>query len=151
MKDDLNHAATDAGSPSAMPTSHDGFGAAPLARMWRLPVARWLPALMAALLWLMLVYGLPLLTLRQSRRIARDELAHLLQTGRPDAPTILDAFDRATEQVLFSAAGPYFVLGVSMLFLVAHLVTVKRRLNVAERNIQVLRDVVLGVEGVPLR
>lgn len=114
-------------------------------------VDRWLPALMAGVLWLLLVYGLPLHTLRESRRIAKEELAHLLQMERPDTPSILDAFDRATEQVLFSAAGPYFILGVATLFLVAHLVAVKRRLHVAERNIQTLRDVVLGVDGFPLR
>lgn len=106
---------------------------------------------MAALLWFVLVYLLPLHTLRESRQIARTELTHLLQTDRPNTPAILDAFDRATEQVLFSAAGPYFILGISTLFVIAHLVGVKRRLNTAERNIQTLRDVVLGVDGVPLR
>ncbi len=112
---------------------------------------RWLPTLLAATLWLVLVYGLPLHTLRESRLLARQELIHLLQTERPDTPSILEAFDRATEQVLFSVAGPYFILGIATLFLVAHLVAVKRRLNAAERGIQTLRDVVLGVDGVPLK
>ncbi len=72
---------------------------------------RRLPSLMAALLWFVLVYILPLNTLRASRQTVRIELIHLLQTDRPDMPASLDAFDRATEQVLFSAAGPYFILG----------------------------------------
>ena len=125
--------------------------ASPLAIGGGSRTVRWLPALTAALLWLTLVYGLPLQTLRESRRIAKDELVHLLQTGKPDTPTVLDAFDRATEQVLFSVAGPYFILGVAMLFVVGHLVALKQRLHAAERNLQTLRDVVLGVDGVPLR
>ncbi len=106
---------------------------------------------MVAMLWFVLVYVLPLHTLRASRQIARVELTHLLQADRPDAPAILDAFDRATEQVLFSAAGPYFILGIATLFVIAHLVAVKRRLHTAERNIQTLRDVILGVDEIPLR
>ena len=112
-------------------------------------LSRRLPALTASALWFVFVYFLPLHTLRESRQVARVELTHLLQTERPDTPSILDAFDRATEQVLFSVAGPYFILGVSTLFLVAHLVALKRRLDVAERRIQTLRDVVLGVDEVP--
>ena len=111
----------------------------------------WLPSLMAAICWFVLVYVLPLHTLRASRLTARTELTHLLQTDRPNTPAVLEAFDRATEQVLFSAAGPYFILGISTLFVIAHLVAVKRRLNAAERNIQTLRGAVLGVDGVPLR
>ncbi len=108
-------------------------------------------ALMAALLWFVLVYILPLHTLRASRQTARVELTHLLQTDRPDAPAILAAFDRATEQVLFSATAPYFVLGLATLFVIAHLAAVKRRLHAAERDLQTLRVVVLGVDGIPLR
>ncbi len=106
---------------------------------------------MVAVLWFVLVYALPLHTLRESRQTARGELTHLLQADRPDTPAILEAFDRATEQVLFSAAGPYFILGVATLFVIAHLVAVKRRLNAAERNIQTLRDAILGVDGISLR
>ena len=104
-----------------------------------------------ALLWIGIVYGLPLRNLRETRQLARTELTHLLQTDKPDRAAILDAFDRATEQILFSASGPYFILAVATLFLIANLVMLKRRLSVAERNIQVLRDVVLGVEEIPLR
>ncbi len=112
---------------------------------------RWLPAWLAAVFWFVLVYLLPLYALRESRRTARMELTQLLQTGRPDTPAALRAFDQATEQVLFSAAGPCFILGIATFFVIAHLVAVKRRLHAAERNIQTLRDVVLGVDGVPLR
>ncbi len=106
---------------------------------------------MVVLLWFVCVYVLPLHTLRESRLTARVELTRLLQADRPNIPATLEAFDRATEQVLFSAAGPYFILGVATLFVIAHLAVVKRRLNAAERDIQVLRDVVRGVDGVPLR
>ena len=99
----------------------------------------------------MLVYVLPLHTLRKSRLTVRMELTHLLQADKPNTPVILEAFDRATEQVLFSAAGPYFILGLSTLFVIAHLVAVKRRLNRAERNIRTLQSVVLGADRVLLR
>ena len=105
----------------------------------------------AAMLWILLVYGLPLQSLREARRLARVELTHLLQTDRPDTVAILDAFDQATERILFSAAGPYFILAAATVFLIAHLVAVKRRLDTAERDIRVLRDVVLGVDGIPLK
>ena len=49
------------------------------------------------------------------------------------------------------ASGPYLILAFATMFLIAHLVMVKRRLNVAERNIQMLRDVVLGVDGTSLK
>ena len=150
MDDDLNQVSLDGEASEAAPAPSHHVTVVAVSNGWLRPI-RWLQALMAALLWLTLVYGLPLQTLRESRRIAKDELARLLQTGKPDTPAVMDAFDRATEQVLFSVAGPYFILGVSMLFLVAHLVTIKRRLDAAERNIRTLRDVVLGVDGVPLR
>ena len=111
----------------------------------------WLSALVAALLWLMLVYGLSLQALRESHRIAKDDLAHLLQTVKPDVPEVLDTFDHATEQILFSVLAPHLVLTLSAFFFVAHLAAVKRRLNAAECSIRALRDVVLGVNGVPLR
>lgn len=116
-----------------------------------LRAARWLPALLVALLWLTLIGGLSLQILRAPRPVARDGLTALPRTDPPDIPAIPDAFDRATEQTLFTVAGLCFLLGTAVLFLVAHLVTVKRRLSAAERNIQTLRDVLLGVDGVSLR
>ena len=103
------------------------------------------------MLWTIIVYGMPLRALRESRRIARVELTQFLQTDRPDTPAILNAFDRVTEQVLFSVAGPYFILGVVTLFFITHLVVVKRRLHAAERDIQTLRDVIVGGDGVSFR
>lgn len=119
-------------------------------RRW-LNFYRWLMTSGLALLWVTLVYGLPLQSLREARRLLRVELTHLLQTDKPDTAAILDAFDRATEQILFSAAGPYFILAVATVFLVAHLVAVKRRLNAAERDIRMLRDVVSGVDGISFK
>ena len=150
MNDDLNHLPMRGDPSDAARSPRRLMDHAASSRGWPHAV-RWLPRLVAALLWLTLVYGLPLQTLRESRRIAKDELAHLLQTDRPDTPAILDAFDRATEQVLFSVAAPYFILGLATVFITAHLAATKRRLYAAERNIQTLRDVVLGVDGISLR
>ena len=109
-----------------------------------------LPALLVVALWFVFAYVLPLHSLRESRQTIRLELTHLFQTDRPDVPTILEAFDRATEQVLLSASVPYFILGLATLFLIAHLTLVKRRLHLAERNIECLREVMRGVDGMPL-
>ena len=106
--------------------------------------------LLVVALWFALVYVLPLHTLRTSRRTTRLELTHLLRIDQADTPAILEVFDRTTEQVLFSAAGPYFILGLATLFLIAQLAILKRRLHAAERDIRCLRDVVLGVDGAPL-
>ncbi len=111
----------------------------------------WLATLVAILLWITLIYGSSVHALRGSHRIAKDDLVHLLQTAKPEVPGILDAFDRATEHILFSVLAPQMILTVSVFFFIAHLVSVKRRLNAAERNIQILRDVVSGIDGVPLR
>ena len=121
-----------------------------LKRTWQGFRAAW-PTLLVAALWYVLVYVLPLGNLRASRQTARLELAHLLQTEQPDVPAVLAAFDRATEQVLFSASGPYFILGLATLLLFAHVALVKRRLRAAERDIQALRSVVLGADGLPHR
>lgn len=121
----------------------------PSARPLRL--VRWLPGVVAGLLWIGVVYELPLLSLRDARQISRAQLANLVHTGKPDAAAILDAFDRATENVLFAASGPYLILAITSLFVIAHLVGVKRRLDAAERNIQVLRDIALGVDGISLK
>ena len=114
-------------------------------------LSRWWLMLMATLFWLGMVYGLPLHSLREARQVSRVELARLIHAGKPDPAAILDAFDRATERILFSASGPYLILACATIFLVAHLVAVKRRLDAAERHIQTLRDVILGVDGTPLR
>ena len=119
-----------------------------LAKTWRC-ACQALPAMLVVMLWFVFVYVLPLQTLRTSRQTIRTELTHLLQTDQPDGPAILGAFDRATEQVLLSAAAPYFVLGLATLFLIAHLTIIKRRLRVAERDIQCLREVVLGLDDPP--
>ena len=116
-----------------------------LARVWR-GLCQALPALLVVMLWFVFVYVLPLQALRSSRQAARAELTHLLQTDPPNTPAILEAFDRATEQVLFSAATPYFILGLATLFLTAQLTILKRRLHTAEHNIQYLREVVFGVD-----
>lgn len=120
-----------------------------LSGVWR-GFCQALPALLVVTLWFVTACVLPLKTLRESRHGVRLELTHLLQTNRPDVPAVLETFGRATEQVLLSASGPYFILGLSTLFLIAHLTLVKRRLRLAERNIQTLRDVVFGVNGIPL-
>ena len=117
-----------------------------------LRAARWLSVAMAVLLWLFLVCGLPLQTLLESHRLAKDTLIHRLQTDHPpDAFAILDAFDRIGEQTVLWVAWLAFLLGGTTLFVVAHLVSIKRRLDVAERNVEVLSDVVFGIDGVPLR
>ena len=105
---------------------------------------------MAAALWFALICVVPLRTLRASRQTARAELAQLLQTERPDASAVLAAFDRATEQVLFSAAGPCFVLGLATLLLIAHAAAVQRRLNAAECDLRTLRDILPGADRVSL-
>ena len=150
MNNGSNHASFPKGSPgSTLPPCRPRTDA--VSRGEWLRTARWLSPLTAGAFWLLLIYALPLHTLRESRRIARDELVRLLQTKQPDTPAILDSFDRATEMILFSAVGPYFLLGVATMLLAAHLITLRRKLEAAERNIQVLRDVVLGVDGVSLR
>ena len=111
---------------------------------WR--VYRWLAGLLAAILWLSMVYGLPLRSLRAARDRERAELTHLLQADKPDTAAVLGAFDYATEEIIFSATGPYLILAVATVFLIAHLVGIKRRLNVAERSIQALQDVARGME-----
>ena len=105
---------------------------------WRL--RRWLPGCIAAMLWLLLVYGLPLQNLREARRRTRDELTQLLQHDKPDAAAILETFDRTHEDILFAASGPYLMLGLATLFLGARLAWVMRRLAAAEREIRALRD-----------
>ncbi len=150
MNDQPNRAGMRYPPSNGAPTKHTLSALPMFPKRW-LRVDCWLPLLIAAMVWFVLVYFLPLHTLRKSRLTARTELTHLLQTDKPSTPAILEAFDRATEQVLFSAAGPYFILGIATLFVISHLVAVKRRLNTAERNIQTLRDVVLGVDGVPRR
>ena len=150
MNDYSNRAEVRRTPSNGTPTQRAHFVLPAFSGEW-LRVGRWLPSLLAAVCWFLLVYVLPLHTLRESRVTTRTELTHLLQTDKPNTPAILEAFDRATEQVLFSAAGPYFILGMSTLFVIAHLVAVKRRLNAAERDIQTLRGVVPGVDGVPLR
>ena len=116
-----------------------------------LRLIRWLPRVVAGLLWIGVVYGLPLLSLREARQVSRVQLADLIRTRKPDVAAILDAFDHATENVLFAASGPYLILAITSLFIIAHLVGMKRRLDAAERNIQVLRDVALGVDGISLK
>ena len=117
-----------------------------LARVWQ-RMCQALPAIMVIMLWFVFVYVLPLETLRTSRQTVRAELTHLLQTDRLNVPAVLGTFDRETEQVLLSAAAPYFILGLATLFLIAHLTLLKRRLNASERSIQCLREVVLGLDG----
>ena len=116
-----------------------------------LSLVRWLPGVVAGLLWIGVVYGLPLLSLREARQVSRAQLTNLIQTGKPDVAGILDAFDHATENVLFAASGPYLILAMTSLFIIAQLVGAKRRLDAAERNIQVLRDVALGIDGISLK
>ena len=127
------------------------FAKWPMTSNWYLRLYRWWLMFVVALLWVGLVYGLPLHSLREARQISRVELARLIHADKPDPATILDAFDRATERILFSASGPYLILACTTVFLITHLVTVKRRLDAAERNIQMLRDVILGVDGTLLR
>ncbi len=112
---------------------------------------RWLPVV-AALLWVALVCVLPPQTLLDSRRLAREALAHQLQADhRPDTPVILDAFNRVTEQTVLSVAWPSFVLGMTTLLTAAYGIGIQRRLDAAERNVEVLRDVIFGIDGVSLR
>ena len=150
MNDDLNHAPMGGGVPRSGPTF--SFQPSPVASSKGWPqAARWLSVLVAALLWLTFVYGLSLQALRESHRIAKDDLARLLQTAKPEVPEVLDAFDHATEQILFSVLAPHLVLTLSAFFFVAHLAAAERRLKVVECSLRALRDVVIGVEGVPLR
>ena len=107
-------------------------------RPWR--PGRWLAGLLAALLWLALVYGLPLKSLRAARARERAELVHSLQADKPDTASIIAAFDYASEEMVFSATGPYLILAVASVFLTAHLVGVQRRLHAAERAIEEWRD-----------
>ncbi len=100
---------------------------------------------------MILAYSLSLQSLRVARQLDREELTRLLQTDKPEAAAIIEAFDQVTERILFSAAGPCFILAAATIFLIAQLVAVKRRLDTAERDIRVLRDVVLGVDGIPLK
>ena len=98
------------------------------------------------MLWLSMVYGLPLRSLRAARERERTELAHLLQADKPDTAAVLGAFDYATEEIIFSATGPYLILAVATVFLLAHLVGIKRRLNVTERSIRALHEALRRVE-----
>ena len=109
-------------------------------------VYRWLAGLLAALLWLSMVYGLPLRGLRAARDRERAELTHLLRADKPDTAAVLGTFDYATEEIVFSATGPYLILAVATVFLLAHLAGIKRRLHVAERSVRALQDVVRRVE-----
>ena len=109
-------------------------------------IYRWLAGLLAALLWLSMVYGLPLRSLRAARDRERVEVTHLLQADKPDTAAILGAFDYATGEIIFSATGPYLIVAVATVFLIAHLVGIKRRLHVTERSLQALQDVVRRVE-----
>ena len=107
--------------------------------------------LAATLLWLTVVYGLSLQGLRGSHRIAEEALIRLLQTAKPDVPRVLNTFDRTTEQILFSMLAPQLVLTGAAFFFVAHLAALKQRLNAAERDIQVMRDMVPSVNGASRR
>ena len=109
-------------------------------------IYRWLAGLLAALLWLSMIYGLPLRSLRAARDRERMELTYLLQADKPDTAAVLGAFDHATEEIIFSTTGPYLIVAVATVFLIAHLVGIKRRLNVTERSIQALQDIVRRVE-----
>ena len=114
-------------------------------------VYRWLAGLLAAMLWLSMVYGLPLRSLHAARDRERVELTHLLQVNKPDTAAVLGAFDHATEEIIFSATGPYLILAIATVFLSAHLVGIKRRLSAAERSIQALQDAFRQVERVTLK
>ena len=132
-----------------VPAGYGGLVSPQRSDFW-VHVCRWYAGLVVALLWLSMVYGLPLRSLRAARDRERAEVIHLLQANKPDTRAILGAFDHATEQIVFSATGAYLILAVATVLLIAHLVRIKRRLNALERSIRALQDVARGGKRVIL-
>ncbi len=106
--------------------------------------------LIGAIFWLAFACGSQRYQLREAIHQSHQNLQQLLGADQPDRAGVIAAFERANRN-LDAASGPYLILWVGMLFLLVHLVAVKRRLAAAERTLQALRDVVLGVDGVSLR
>ena len=80
-----------------------------------------------AVFWLLFACGLPLYQLREARRQAHQDLLRILASDKPDAGSVLAAFDRSNQNLAAAASGPCLILALTSLFLVNRMFKLKRR------------------------
>ncbi len=87
-----------------------------------------------------LACGVPVRQAIQAREQAHAELVQLLSAGKPDAATILAAFDRSNEYLTASITAPCLVLSMTILLLINQLLKLKRRYNEIQRDLERLAE-----------
>lgn len=87
-------------------------------------------------LWIALACGAPVRQAMLAREQARGELVELLAAGKPDAATIIAAFDRSNQFLAASVTAPCLVLSTMIILLINQLLKLKRRYNVMQRDLE---------------
>ena len=100
----------------------------------RLLSPRRLVVLVTAVLWITFACGMPLQNAREARRQAHLQITQVVADGKPDAATVIAAFDRSIQDVMAAATLPCLFLAVCIVFLINQMLKLKRRYQSLERD-----------------
>ncbi len=101
----------------------------------RLLSPRRLVVLVTAALWITFACGMPLQNAREARRQAHLQITRVLSEGKPDAASVVAAFDRSIQDVIAAATLPCLFLAVCIVFLINQMLKLKRRYHALERDL----------------
>ena len=88
-----------------------------------------------AILWLAFACAMPLYQLREARRQAYQDLRHAVVVDKPDARTLIAAYERANEKLDAAASGPCLILAFTSILLLNQLGKLKRRYNALSHDL----------------
>ena len=113
----------------------------------RPPVAKPPAILVIAVLWLTLACGLPLYQLREVRRQTREDLLRVVKMDKPDAASLVAAFDRANRNLDAAASGPCLLLAFTSILLVNRLLGLKRRYDALAHEVSTAGHPAVGADS----
>ena len=97
---------------------------------------RRLVILATAALWITFACALPFQSAHEARRQAHLQLTHVLLEAKPDAASVVAAFDEATQNVIAASTVPCLGLSICVILLIHQQLKLKRRYNALENDLR---------------